>query len=288
MCQAKYEGKAYYTAAGAPSINNQALKRLELEGDLRRAIERNEFRVYYQPEILLENGRIVGMEALVRWEHPELGLLFPSEFIPVAEETGLIIPIGRLVFELAGRQARAWRELCPGVPRPIVWVNLSAKQFRQPNLVDEVAEVLQNSGLDPSGLGLEITESVVMEDAPATSGTLLQLKDVGVRLAIDDFGTGYSSMSYLKRFPVDYLKIDRSFVDNLKEEGTEDEVIMSGMIGLAHGLGLKVIAEGVDTAGQLVRLRELGCEIAQGYYFSEPLAAESLHCKNWLTDDWQG
>jgi len=272
MYQAKNKGEAYYVATNL-GINDRALKRLELEGDLRRAIEREEFRVYYQPEVLLENGRIVGVEAVVRWEHPERGLLLPSEFVPAAEETGLIVSIGQWVLEAACQQVRAWQEQYPSDPRLMVFVNLSAKQFQQPNLVDEVAKILQKTGLYPSSLGLEITESVVMEDESLTFITLQELAALGVQLAVDDFGTGYSSMSYLKRFPVSFLKIDRSFVDGL-EEDPKGRVILSAMVALAQALDMKAIAEGVETAEQLARLREMGCEMAQGIYLSEPLSSE--------------
>jgi EAL domain-containing protein (putative c-di-GMP-specific phosphodiesterase class I) len=273
MYQAKKEGKAYHVAAGG-NVDRQALERLQLEADLRRAIEREEFRVCYQPEVLLDSGRVFGLEALVRWEHPERGLLLPDKFISVAEETGLIVPIGRWVLEAACRQARAWRQRYPGNPPLTVCVNLSAKEFRQPNLVDEIAELLQENGLDPSGLGLEITESAVMEDAPSTIATLRELAALGVPLAIDDFGTGYSSLSYLKRFPVSFLKIDRSFIDGL-EEGSEGAPILAAMIGLGRALGMKAIAEGVESANQLARLREMDCEMAQGFYFSKPLPSEA-------------
>jgi diguanylate cyclase (GGDEF)-like protein/PAS domain S-box-containing protein len=273
MYQAKNKGEAYYLAADL-SMSSRALKRLELENDLRRAIEREEFRVYYQPIVLLENGRTVGMEALVRWEHPERGLLLPFEFVPTAEETGLIVPIEKWVLEVACRQVRAWQEQCPSYPRLMVSVNLYAERFRQPNLVDEVAEALQKTGLHPSSLSLEITESAVMEDEPSPIILLQELAALGVQLAIDDFGTGYSSMSYLKRFPVKFLKIDRSFVEGL-EEDPEGRAILSAMIGLAQALNMEAIAEGVENDKQLAQLREMGCEMAQGNYFSEPLSAEA-------------
>jgi EAL domain-containing protein (putative c-di-GMP-specific phosphodiesterase class I) len=255
-------------------MSSRALKRLELENDLRRAIEREEFKVYYQPVVLLENGRIVSMEALVRWEHPERGLLSPSEFVPAAEETGLIVPIEKWVLEVACRQARAWQEQYPSDPQLMVSVNLYAERFQRPNLVDEVAEALQKTGLHPSSLSLEITESAVMEDEPSPIILLQELVALGVQLAIDDFGTGYSSMSYLKRFPVQFLKIDRSFVEGL-EEDLEGRAILSAMIGLAQALGMKAITEGVETAEQLAQLRKMGCEMAQGSYFSKPLSSEA-------------
>jgi diguanylate cyclase (GGDEF)-like protein/PAS domain S-box-containing protein len=273
MYESKNSGEVCCLASDL-GTTGQALKRLELESDLRRAIERRGFRVCYQPEVLLDSGRPVGMEALVRWAHPQRGLLLASEFVPVAEETGLISPIGLWVLEAACRQAREWQEQHPSIPPLTVWVNLSAKQFREPELVNEVARALQKSGLPSSGLGLEITESVVMEDTPATIMTFRELAGLGVRLAIDDFGTGYSSLSALHRFPVEVLKIDRSFIEGLKT-GPEDGVILSAILDLARTLGMKAIAEGVETAEQLARLREMGCKMAQGNYFSEPLLGEA-------------
>ena len=276
MHQAKNRGRVYsLAAADAKSMPQRALKRLELESDLRRAIEHEEFRVCYQPEVLLESGRIVGVEALVRWEHPERGLLLPDEFVPIAEETGLIVPIGRWALEAACRQARAWQQRYPADPPLVVCVNLSPRHFRRPGLVDEIVETLQNTGLEPSSLGLEITESAVMEDARSTVTTLRELAALGVQLAIDDFGTGYSSLSYLKHFPVSFLKIDRSFVDGLGE-GSKDGAILEAVIGLARSLGMTAIAEGVESAEQLAQLREMGCEMGQGYYFTRPLSSEAV------------
>ena len=274
MYQAKNKGRVYSLAADAKSMPKLALKRLELESDLRRAIKHEEFRVCYQPEVLLEHGRIVAVEALVRWEHPERGLLLPGKFIPVAEETGLIVPIGQWVLETACQQARAWQQRYPADPPLVMCVNLSPRHFRHPSLVDEIVEILQKTGLEPSSLGLEITESVVMEDARSTVATLRELAALGVQLAIDDFGTGYSSLSYLKHFPVSFLKIDRSFIDGL-EEGSKDGAILEAVIGLAQALGMKAIAEGVESAEQLAQLREMGCEMGQGYYFTRPLPSEA-------------
>jgi diguanylate cyclase (GGDEF)-like protein/PAS domain S-box-containing protein len=273
MYRAKSKGWTYSVGSGLGVISNHALKRLELAGDLRRAIERWEFRVYYQPMVALEDSSIVGMEALVRWEHPARGLLLPSEFIGAAEETGLIFQLGKLVLEAACWQARMWREQSQSTSGLVVWVNLSAKQFRWPDLNNEVAEVLQKTGLHPSGLGLEITEGVAMEDAQATYATLRELEDLGVHMAIDDFGTGYSSLSYLRRFPVELLKIDRSFVREVAKD-PKDTNIVSAIITLAQALDLKVIAEGVETAEQLRELRKMKCGLVQGYYFSEPLPSE--------------
>jgi diguanylate cyclase (GGDEF)-like protein/PAS domain S-box-containing protein len=273
MYRAKNSGKARH-AVFEEAMNAQALERLELEQDLRRAVERDEFVVHYQPEVSLQSGEVVGLEALVRWEHPERGLLLPEEFLPLAEETGLIVPIGEAVLEEACRQAKQWHEQRPSDP-PAVCVNLSEGQFRESGLADTVARILDKTGLEPSGLFLEITESTVMEDAPATAAALKELQDSGVRAIIDDFGTGYSSLSYLERFPVDYFKIDRSFVAGLdRDPGTE--MLVSAVIRLANSLDLKTIAEGVETEQQLERLRGMGCDLAQGYLFSEPLPAEGV------------
>lgn len=269
MYRAKSKGKARYEVHD-PSMHNRAIERLVLETDLRRAIERQEFRVYYQPKLRIENGSVEDLEALVRWQHPKRGLTSPLDFIPLAEETGLIIPLGQLVLAEACRQARAWQER-NGVDQPLrMCVNLSARQFQQANLVDQVAQVLETAHLDPRLLELEITESVIMEDAQSTIGTLRALKCLGVRLAVDDFGTGYSSLSYLRRFPVDCLKIDRSFVGGLGRNA-EDTAIVGAIVRLGHALGLEVTAEGVETAAQMEQLRTLGCDLAQGFYFAKPL-----------------
>ncbi|MEJ7872837.1 MAG: EAL domain-containing protein, partial [Rubrobacteraceae bacterium] len=252
MYRAKAAGRARY-AVFNPSMTVAALERLELESDLRRALEREEFRVHYQPKVSLVSGEIVALEALLRWEHPERGLVFPAQFIPVAEETDLIVPIGRWVLEEACRQARRWRDRFPDRSSLKVCVNLSARQFQYHALVEEVAAILRETGLDPASLDLEITESVVMEDAPSTLATLQKLKDLGVNLAIDDFGTGYSSLAYLRRLPVGMLKIDRSFVENIGDDA-KNEALLSGVIGIASGLGLYVVAEGVETAEQLAHV----------------------------------
>ena len=272
MYEAKRKGKAHHEVF-EPRMDDLALGRLRLGTDLRRAIEREEFRVFYQPEVELSTGQIVGFEALVRWEHPEHGLVSPARFIPVAEETGMIVPIGRWVLEEACRQAKKWREQRPNGPPLAMSVNLSARQFCHPDLARDVARALRETGAEPASLILEITESAVMEDARSTIDTLRELEALGVGLAIDDFGTGYSSLSYLRRFPVDYLKIDRSFVDGL-EKDSGDTVLVSGIVDLAHALGLKVVGEGVETAEQLGLLRKMGCDLAQGYHFARPLPDE--------------
>ena len=274
MSGAKGSGKARYQMFD-PGMNARILKRLGLKSALRRALDREEFVVHYQPKVSLETGKILGLEALVRWEHPEYGLVPPSEFISVAEDTGLIVDIGRWVLKETCVQVRLWQDRFPS-PSPLqANVNLSARQFHQPDLAGDIAEVLEETNLDPQNLELEITETVVMEDARAALVILGALKSLGVGLAIDDFGTGYSSLAYLKRFSVDTLKIDRLFVAGLGESA-EDEVIVAAMIGLARDLNLTAIPEGVETFEQLQRLRELRCDVAQGFYFSKPLPTEEV------------
>ncbi|MGE5672610.1 MAG: putative bifunctional diguanylate cyclase/phosphodiesterase [Mycobacterium leprae] len=271
MYQAKLKGKARYEAF-TPVMYSHALQRLDLEGALRRALERNEFKVYYQPIIDLHTGRINSVEALVRWEEPVRGLIMPAQFIPLAEETGLILQIGKFVLQEACRQVRQWRELHPDL---VVSVNLSAKQFLQPFLAEEIATVLLETGVDPACLQLEITETVLMQDAAWTQDTLRVLKSIGIGLAMDDFGTGYSSLSYLKRFPIDVLKIDRSFVTGLGES-PEDDALVRTMNLLAKSLHLKVTAEGVESSDQLTHLRTMGCEHGQGYFFAKPLTSADM------------
>ncbi|MBA3533786.1 MAG: EAL domain-containing protein, partial [Ardenticatenales bacterium] len=280
MYRAKARGKAQYEVYDA-SMNTQALERLELETDLRQAVERGEFEIYYQPLVLHGSpsegtpGRIIGTEALIRWQHPRHGLVSPGKFIPLAEEMGLILPMGQWILKEACQQLRKWQRAFPGDPPLLVSVNLSARQFQQATLVAQIAQVLQESSLLPKCLKLEITESVLMEDAAATLETLRRLKELGVQLSVDDFGTGYSSLSYLKRFPIDMLKIDRSFVQGL-EDKSGDRAIVLAIISLAHTLNLEVIAEGVETRQQATILHEMGCKIGQGYYFARPMPAAEL------------
>jgi diguanylate cyclase (GGDEF)-like protein/PAS domain S-box-containing protein len=271
MYRAKAGGKDHH-AVYQPEMGELSSQRLTLEGDLRRALEREELKVYYQPKVLVETGKIVALEALTRWEHPERGLLLPTDFVPLAEETRLIIPIGWWVLEEACRQVKEWQKLYPSDPPLAVNVNLSARQFYDPDLVRKVAGVLEETALDPSSLVLEITEGTAMEEAFSTTATLGALKGLGVKLAIDDFGTGYSSLSYLKRFPVDTIKIDRSIVEGLgRDRG--DSAIVSATITLAHALGLEVIAEGVETDEEATELQALGCNFGQGYYWWTPQPA---------------
>ncbi len=256
----------FYTA----DMNARALKRLSLENDLRRALEREEFVLHYQPQISGASGRIVGVEALVRWQPPRLGLVAPAEFIPLAEETGLIEPLGAWVLRTALTQVRQWQAQGLAVGR--VAVNLSARQFRQPDLVPMIAGLLSETKLRAEGLELELTESSIMHDAGVAVETLRALKTMGVRVAVDDFGAGYSSMAYLKHLPIDVLKIDRSFVRDMATNA-DDAAIVLAIITLAHSLRLQVIAEGVETEEQLRLLRELHCDEMQGYLFSRPLPA---------------
>ena len=249
------------------SMNDEAHERLELESQLHSAVERGELLLHYQPKIHLPTGRVTGMEALLRWNHPELGLLEPARFIPVAEESGLIVPVGEWALEEACRQNEAWRRA--GFAPLIVAVNLSARQFQHQRIEDVTARILRRTGLDPTQLELEVTESLALQDPDAISKTLGDLRDMGVSCSIDDFGTGYSGLSYLTRFPVDTLKIDKSFVATIEQ--SDDSPIVVAVIALAHGLGLKVVAEGVETDRQLQRLRELGCDEMQGFLFSRPV-----------------
>jgi len=260
-------------------MRSRAMARLETESTLRRAIDQGQLRVHYQPVIELATGRATGLEALVRWQHPERGLVPPSEFISVAEETGLIVGLGAFVLTEACTQVARWNGRCPDRPPLTVSVNLSAHQLHTRGLRELVAEVLQQTRLQPELLCLEITETALVEDADISRAALDSLKDLGVTLAVDDFGTGYSSLLYLRRFAVDVLKIDRSFVVGLGTSA-EDTAIVSGVVGLAQALGLQAVAEGVETPEQVVLLKGLGCALAQGYHWSEPLTARQT--ERWL------
>jgi diguanylate cyclase (GGDEF)-like protein len=247
----------------------RALDRLHTENGLRQALEREELRVFFQPEVSIETGKIVGLEALVRWEHPERGLVGPADFIALAEETGLIVPIGAWVLREACRHARRWQLERADDEALTVAVNVSARQLAEPAFVEAVSDALAETGLDPSGLCLEVTESVLIEDPDSSAETLGALKALGVQVAVDDFGTGYSSLEHLRRFPIDAVKIDRSFVRGLPHS-SEDVAIVGAVIELGHALNLSVVAEGVETADQLGNLQSAGCDTAQGFLFSRP------------------
>ena len=278
-------GHQFYAA----EMNAAALRRLSLESGLRKAIERREFTLYYQPQLDLATNKITGMEALARWQHPEMGLVSPAEFIPLAEDTGLIVPLDEWVLRTACSQNKTWQEA--GLPPLRVSLNLSARMFRQPGLPEMVAGVLRETGLNPDHLALELKESSVMSRAEESVQTLHALRALGVHISIDDFGTGYSSLNYLKRFPADCLKIDQSFVRDAATEPS-DAAIVRAVVTLGRSLDLKVIAEGVETQEQLRLLRLLGCDEAQGYLLSRPLPAEEFRRKfldsgDQVTRDWE-
>ncbi len=274
MYVAKARGKSGRVVFDA-AMQDTVVKRLALARDLQFAVERGELVVHYQPTVALAGARIAGMEALVRWQHPERGLLPPDEFIGIAEETGMIQRIGAWVLGEACTRMRAWQERFPSEPPLAIAVNVSVGQVHHPGLVDAVARALDVSGLDPGSLVLEITESVVVKDAALALRRLRELKKLGVRLAIDDFGTGYSSLNYLRRFPVDFLKIDKSFIDKIGRRGKEQDVVRT-IVDLGHTLGMEIVAEGIQRADQAERLRALNCDLGQGYYFSRPLPAAEM------------
>jgi diguanylate cyclase (GGDEF)-like protein/PAS domain S-box-containing protein len=252
-----------------PRMHTEVLERLEMQGDLRRAVEREEFLLHYQPILKMETGEIVGAEALVRWAHPTRGLVPPGAFIPLAEETGLIVPIGRWVLRKACQQARQWRERHGN--RLTITVNLSGRQLHDPDLMWHVISALAESELEPRTLVLELTESVLMQNTEVTLQVLRELKTLGIRLAIDDFGTGYSSLSYLQRFPFDILKIAKSFVDTMGDGKDDGSTLARAIIALGDTLELQTVAEGIETAQQAQSLRMLGCDLAQGFHFAKPL-----------------
>jgi EAL domain-containing protein (putative c-di-GMP-specific phosphodiesterase class I) len=270
--RAKERGGNRYEIFGE-ALRQRTQSKLETGNDLRHAIERDELRVFYQPEIDLEKGTCVGVEALIRWEHPVRGLLLPAEFIPLAEENGHIVAIGSWVLRNACLQAATWRRT--GTGPALVSVNLAARELAEPSLISQVSEALDQAGLDPAALCLEITETCLVEDPASAVAALASLRDLGVRLSIDDFGTGYSSLLYLRRYAADYLKIDRSFVAGLGVNDQDDAIITS-VINLAHEFGLTVVAEGVETHAQAARLREMNCDIGQGYFWSPPVPATEL------------
>jgi EAL domain-containing protein (putative c-di-GMP-specific phosphodiesterase class I) len=269
MYKAKEQGgNSYQTYSKA--MTTTALQRLTLENDLRRALERGEFEVHYQPIVDAYTGTVVGAEALLRWRHPELGLLLPSEFIPIAEENGLIVPMGEWILQTACLQNRAWQDA--GLPRIRVGVNLSSRQLKR-RLTDTISRALQMSGLEPRYLSLELTESVLVNHHKEGTEALHALRAMGLHLAVDDFGTGYSSFSYLKHFPLDTLKIDRSFIREIAVH-PDDATITTAIIAMGHALGLRVIAEGVENEAHLSLLQKQGCDEIQGYLVGRPVPAD--------------
>jgi PAS domain S-box-containing protein len=273
MYRAKNAGKGRCEVFDS-AMQDEAVKRLQLETELRRALELEEFRVHYQPLVSLQNGQIVGFEALTRWQRPQ-GLVMPGEFIAVADEIGIILPINRALLREACEQLRRWHALFPSDPPLTMSVNVTATQFAQPDLASQIEEILQQTGTDPCWVDLEITEDIAMGDAERSALALSQLKALGVRLSIDDFGTGYSSLCRLQRFPVDTLKIDRSFISGMDREPETLEIVRI-IVMLAHNLGLTVVAEGIETQEQVDMLKHMGCEMGQGYLFSKPCDADSI------------
>jgi diguanylate cyclase (GGDEF)-like protein len=274
MYRAKRQGSGGYHVF-EPGMQVALMERLELEADLQRAVEQQEFTLVYQPIVPLDGPAMSGFEALIRWSHPTRGLVSPADFVPLAEETGLILPIGRWVLHQACQQAARWQREYPTDPPRTISVNLSARQLQQTSLVDEVAHALTASGLDPGCLVLEITESVLIQDTDATVAKLAALKGLGVRVAIDDFGTGYSSLSYLRQLPVDILKVDKSFIDGV-QESPEASAVARAIIRLGHTLSLQTVAEGIEESTQLNALRKMQCDLGQGYLFAKPLSSTEL------------
>jgi EAL domain-containing protein (putative c-di-GMP-specific phosphodiesterase class I) len=272
MSQAKAAGVGGVHCYDAAAMRARSVHRFDLEADLRAAIAHDALEVYYQPKIDLQRGTMRDVEALIRWPDPKQGLRMPGEFIPIAEESGLILPLGRFVLVQAAQQSHLWEQ--SGVQVSVA-VNLSARQFQDPGLLRQIAAALRVSELPPQRLCLEITESLAMQDLELTVRTLGELKGLGVELAIDDFGTGHSSLSYLKRFPVDEVKIDRSFVGDL-DHSQVDRAIVAAIVGLANALGMRTVVEGVEDAAQLERVRELGCTLAQGFHVSVPKPADQV------------
>jgi diguanylate cyclase (GGDEF)-like protein len=272
MNQAKKQGKNTYRYY-SETMNNATRERFTIENKLRRALERNEFMLFYQPQIDISTGKVIGVEALIRWLQPDLILVKPGQFIPVTEETGLIVPIGDWVLRTACAQSKAWQR--DGIEPFNMTVNISGIQFQQDTFIEMLAQTLYESGLDSSYLKLELTESVLMKDSDNTFKKMNLLKGMGVQISIDDFGTGYSSLHYLKRFPVEILKIDRSFINDIATN-PDDQAIVQAIIALSHNLHIKVIAEGVETKRQLGLLRGFGCDAAQGLLLCPPVSSDSL------------
>jgi diguanylate cyclase (GGDEF)-like protein/PAS domain S-box-containing protein len=276
MYTAKTKGKARFEIF-EPAMHDAVMARLSMEADLRRAIERQEFVVYYQPIVKLESGEVIGAEALVRWQHPTRGLVPPLEFIPLAEETGLIVPLGSWILRQACRQLAEWQKIRGGGEPFVMNVNLSSRQLVREAIAEEVAAAVDESGIRASWLVLEVTETVLMSDPVAAAKALEQIRDLGVRVALDDFGSGYSSLSHLRRFPIDIVKIDKSFVDDVAGEGAES-AIARGIIDLGKAMNIQTVAEGIEVDAQAEILRSLGCDLGQGYFFARPMESS----------DWAG
>jgi EAL domain-containing protein (putative c-di-GMP-specific phosphodiesterase class I) len=273
MYRAKRAGKARCEVFDS-DMHATAVKRLRLETDLRKALDRGEFLNHYQPIVALPRGNIVGFEALARWQTAE-GLISPADFVTVANETGIILAMNRALLTQACRHLRQWQERFPEQPALTMSMNVSAREFEQPDLADGIAAILQETEVRSASLQLEIMETIAMGDAEKAASVLAQLKALGVRLSIDDFGTGYSSLSRLQRFPVDTLKIDRSFISNMESDRESREMVRI-ILNLAHNFSKRVVAEGVETAAQAEHLQQLGCEFAQGYLYSRPVPAEAV------------
>jgi EAL domain-containing protein (putative c-di-GMP-specific phosphodiesterase class I) len=274
MYHAKMGGKNRYIIF-TPAMHAQVMAKLQLESDLREALTRGELRIHYQPIITLAGGAVSGFEALLRWQHPQRGLLYPGAFLDIAEETGLIVPISWWVLRESCQQARTWQDEFASRPALAVNVNLSARLFVEPDIVTQIAAALEASGLPASSLKLELTEHNFVELSGATSETLRRIRDLGVQLCIDDFGTGYSSLSYLYSFPVSTLKIDRSFIRRLGLPDGQSEIVQT-IIGLAHALGMDVVAEGIETEQQYAQLRDLQCGLGQGWLFAPGLDSQGV------------
>jgi EAL domain-containing protein (putative c-di-GMP-specific phosphodiesterase class I) len=273
MYTAKSKGKACFEIF-EPAMHDAVVARLGMEAELRRAIERQEFVVYYQPIVRQETGEIIGAEALVRWMHPTRGIVPPLEFIPLAEETGLIVPLGGWILRQACHQLAEWQRLRGGGEPFVMNVNLSSRQLVRDAIADEVAAAVDESGIRASWLVLEVTETVLMADPVVAATALGHIRDLGVRVALDDFGSGYSSLSHLRRFPIDIVKIDKSFVDDVAHAGAES-AIARGIIELGRAMNIQTVAEGIEVDEQAEVLRTLGCELGQGFFFAKPLAAEA-------------
>ncbi|HUQ48411.1 MAG TPA: EAL domain-containing protein [Gemmatimonadaceae bacterium] len=275
MYRAKAAGRARYEMFDR-TMHTDALARLQLETDLRRAVELGEFRLHYQPLVSLKTGRVTGLEALVRWEHPSRGLVHPGDFIPIAEETGLIVPMGRWVLDEACRQMKEWHHSHPRTEPLTIGVNLSAKQFSQPDIVDQIRSAITSSGISPGCLRIEITESAIIDKGTSSANVLQKIRDLGVQIYLDDFGTGYSSLSYLHGLPIDAIKIDRAFVSNMDTDEKNLRLVRT-ILTLAEIVGVRAEAEGISTAEQLRELRSLNCDQGQGYLFSAPITIEAVH-----------